>query len=159
MPARGEQQQIGEVQIVCQARCQRMRLEMVDGQDRLAETQGDGLARGQSHQDPADQARASSCGHSIEIGQADPRLFHRLADQPIEDIDMGAGGDFGNDAAKRTMLGDLRADPVRQDPAGAVPFKLDNGSGGLVAGCFDTENANHAATLVLNGKTARLYDG
>ena len=53
---------------------------------------------------------------------------------------MGAGRDFGHDAAIRRMLLGLRADDVGQDFPRAIPLALDHGSRGLVAGGLDSQH-------------------
>ena len=66
MAAGGEQQQIGKGEPAVEPRDQRVRLEMVDGDERLAGRQRHALARHQPDQHAADQARPRRRGDAVE---------------------------------------------------------------------------------------------
>ena len=97
----------------------------------------------------ADQARPGGRGDAIERREGHIGLRHRLGDDAVEGFDMGAGGDFGDDAAERGMLVDLRQHDVGQNAAAlAVRGEFDHGGGGFVAGRFDAED-DHGFVRVL----------
>ena len=57
-------------------------------------TMRDRLGHGQADDHAADQARSGRRGDAVEGGESDLRLAHRLGDDGIKGLDMGAGGDF-----------------------------------------------------------------
>ena len=69
MPAGDKQQQIREVEVgIGEARRQRMALEMVDRDQRLARRERQALAGEQRDHHSADQARARGRGDRIDVG-------------------------------------------------------------------------------------------
>ena len=143
MAARDEQQQVGKLDAVRQACGQGMGLKVVHGHEGLSGGQGQSLAGGQTHHDAADEAGACGSGDGVEIGKVAACVGERALDQPINHLDMGAGGNFGHDAAIGGMFCDLAHDLVGEDRAAAVGLKLDDGRSGLVTGGFDSQNAHH----------------
>ncbi len=117
-----------------------MRFEMIDGDQRLVVRKRNGLRRRQPDDDAADQARTGGGGNAVEAREGDLRLVHRLGDDVIERLDMGAGGDLGHHAAEFGVLADLRQHDIGQDLAAPVRGPADHGRGGLVAGCLDAED-------------------
>ncbi len=113
---------------------------MVDRDQWLAVHERDRLGHGQADDDAADQARPGGRGDAVEGGERNPRLVHRLGDDGIECLDMGAGGDFRYYAAELGMFADLRKDDVGQDAALSVVGPLDYGGGRFVAGGFDAQD-------------------
>ena len=81
MPARGEENEIGKSDTGGEARGQRVRLEMVDGDERLAAGQRHALARHQPDQHAADEARPGGGRHAVEILGRDARPPERAGDQ------------------------------------------------------------------------------
>ena len=140
--ARGEQQQIGKREPAVQARDQRVRLEMVDGDQRLAGRQRDSFARHQADEHAADQSGSGRGGDAVEIARPDAGAFERASDQRVDDFDMGARGDFRHDAAISGMGRDLAHHLVGKDFAGSVGPEFDDRRGGLVAGGLDSQNAH-----------------
>ena len=74
------------------------------------------------------------------LGELQLRLAHRLGDDVVEHLDMGAGGDLRHHAAEGGVLVDLRQDDIGQDPAAAGLRPLDHRRRGLVAGRLDAEH-------------------
>ena len=97
-----------------------MRFEMIDRDQRLVVGERDGLRRRQPDDDAADQPRPRGGGDAVEAFEGDLRLGHRLGDDVIERLDMGAGGDLRHHAAEFGVLADLRQDDVGQNLAAAV---------------------------------------
>ncbi len=118
-----------------------MAFEMIDRQQRQPARRREALGRHQADNDAADQAGAGGCRHTVEIVPADARFVHRLGDQPVEMLDMGAGGDFRHNAAKGRMFGDLRENDVGENFAPGVRACAAAHDGGsrLVAACLDAE--------------------
>ncbi len=81
MPARGDEDEKGEGDAVRQSRGQRVRLEVVDGDERLAARQRDPLARHQPNKHAADEAGTCCRGHSVEILGRDFGPRQRARDQ------------------------------------------------------------------------------
>ena len=102
--------------------------------------QRDRLGGGEPDDDAADQAGAGGGGDAVEVAEAHIGLDHRLGDDVVEHLDMGARGDLRHDAAKGRVLVDLRQHDVGQDLAVTVVGALDHRRGRLVAGRLDAEN-------------------
>ncbi len=121
MPARHQQQQIGEANILGETRRESMRFQMVHSHQRLAERQSQRLAGREPHQHPADQARSSRCRDAIEVRHGDARLVEGIVDHPVEDLDMGARGNLRttppNGACSFTCER-MRFDRMRRVPSG-----------------------------------------
>ena len=62
-----------------------------------------------------------------------------LADQPGQDFDMGAGGDFRDHAAERPVRVILSDDRLGED----LPIAADQRRGAVVAGGFKGEDQRH----------------
>ena len=58
-------------------------------------------------------------GDLVQVVKGQLRLVHRLRDEMVEHLDMGARGNLRHDAAKGGMLGDLRHHHLRQHAAAA----------------------------------------
>ena len=83
-----------------------------------------------------DEARCVGYGDSVDVVNGKVGVFERFIDDGLDGFDMGASGDFRNDASVFGMDIDLRDDNVRQN-MGAV---CDDGGGGFVAGGFDSQD-------------------
>ena len=81
-------------------------------------------------------------GDAVEFARADVRALQRAADQRVDDFDVGARRDFGDDAAIGGMRGDLADQLVGENFAGPVRPQPDDGGGGLVASGLDSQNAH-----------------
>ena len=115
MPARGDKHEKGEGDAVRQARGQRVRLEVVDGDERLAARQRHALARHQPNKHAADEARTGRGRHAVEILGCDFRPRERPRDQEVDDLDMGARRNFRHNPAERRVRGDLTHQLVGED--------------------------------------------
>jgi hypothetical protein len=113
---------------------------MVDCGERLFVDQRDRLGRGQPDDDAADQSGPGGGRDPVDIGKRATGFDHRLGDDEIECLDMGAGGDFRHHAAEGSMLADLREHDVGQDLAAPLVRPLDHRRRGLVAGRLDAEH-------------------
>ena len=157
MAAGDEQQKIGKRLVLGEPDGERMTLEMVNGLERLVVGEGERLGGHDSHQHAADQAGSAGRRDSVQIGKTEPRLGQRLAHQSVEPLEMGTGGDFGNDPAEPAMLGELAVDDIGQDRAArsartgpTCRRRLDNGDRRFVAARFDAQYA-HACLLASGG--------
>ena len=146
MAAGSEKQAIGERRGVGQPRRQRVRLQMVDRDQRLAVRERDRFGHGQADDDAADQAGTGRRGDAVERGKGVVRIAHCLGDDGIECLDMRAGGNFRHDAAERGMLVDLRENHVGQNAAVARLGPFDQGSARLIAGRLNAED-DHVCTI------------
>ena len=108
MATRDEQQQEREGETVGQARGQRVRLEMIDGNQRQPMHEGDGFGRDEPDDQAADEAGAGGRGHAREVLEPEPSLVHDLTDKAIQALDVSARRDFRDDAAIARMLYKLR---------------------------------------------------
>ena len=90
--ARNEKQKIGERDVVGEPRRQRMAFEVVDGDERLPEGEGEGLAGREAHHDAADQSPgpAAAAMPSRSFEPPSRPFAERAFDQPIDDLHMGA---------------------------------------------------------------------
>ena len=130
-----------------------MRLEMVDGEERLAGRQRHALAGHQADQHAADQARAGRRGDAVELRpRLRPAVRERASDQPVDDLDMGARGDLRHDAAIGRVGGDLAHHLVGENLARAVGAQPHHRRRGLVAGGFDSQDPHSAAVYTLGAR-------
>ncbi len=141
--AAGNQQQIGEGDVVGESRAQGMAFEMVDRVERLVVHGRDRLGHGDTDDNAADQARPGGRGDAVEIGEADPGLAHGGFDQRAEMLQMRAGGDFGHHATVWLVLVELGEQRLGQHPAPVV----DHGGGRFVAARFDAQD-NHRGAIM-----------
>jgi hypothetical protein len=94
---------------------QRVRLEVVDGDERLAARQRHTLARHQPNKHAADESRTSRGRHAVEILGRDFGPRERARDQQVDDLDMGARRDLRDNSAERRVCGDLAHQLVGKD--------------------------------------------
>ena len=92
-----------------------MRLEVIDGDERLAAGQRHPLARHQPDEHAADEARTRRRRNAIEILGRDFRPRERARDERVDDLDMGARRDLRHNAAERGVRGDLAHHLVGED--------------------------------------------
>ncbi len=81
MPARGDEHEKGEGDAFQKPRGQRVRLEMVDRDERLAARQRHALARHQADEHAADEARTRRGRDAVEVLGGDLRPLERAGDQ------------------------------------------------------------------------------
>ena len=79
------------------------------------------------------------CGHRRKLGKANARLFHRAANDTVEQIDMGARRDLRHHAAEGGVFLGLRADDIGQNPPRPVTQALDHAGCGFIAGGLDAQ--------------------
>ncbi len=76
-----------------------MAFEVIDGDQRLVCRQRQRLGHDQPDEDTADQAGAGGCRYGVNVVKLHSRFGEDILDQLGEDLDMGASGDLGDDAA------------------------------------------------------------
>jgi hydroxymethylbilane synthase len=130
-----------------QPRGEGMALEMIDRNERQAGRQSDGLGRAHANEHARKQPRSGGCCDAVEIRNPALCLRESTGDQSVQVGNMGPGGNFGNDATVRRMLGQLREHAIGQDAAAAYRGAADNGGGSLVAGGLDTENGERGGVI------------
>ncbi len=140
VPAGGEEQAIRKRRAVGEPRGQRMRLEMIDRDQRFLAHQRDRLGGGQPHDHAADQPGPGGGGDAVEAGEAAPGLLHRLADDQVERLDMGARRDLRHHPAIGPMLRHLAEHHIGKDLARPRRNPAHDGGRGLVATRFQAKN-------------------
>ena len=143
---------------------ERVRLEMVHGDEGQPARERDGLPRGDADDQPADQPRPRRGGDAVDLVEAETSFGQRLGDENIEQLDMGARGDLRHDAAELGVERKLRAHHIGEDDALAACLAPHQGGGGLVAARLDAEHdevawvgsSSHDASL--QGKTGAIEE-
>jgi hydroxymethylbilane synthase len=137
MPAREQEQQIGEGEAARhkarQARRQRMALEVIDGDERLACREGQALGQPRADQKAADQPRPGRGRDSAEIRRPQTCLMERMRDHGGKMREVRAGGNFRHHAAERRMIVKLAQHMLGDD----APVRREDGHRRLIAGGFD----------------------
>src|SRR4029077_996451 len=87
-------------------------LEVVHGDERFAERQGQHFAVGDADEERADQAWALRDGDRVEVGERDLRLFECFAYYRHDLAEVLAGGEFWDHAAVLAVDADLRGDDI-----------------------------------------------
>ena len=130
--------------------------EMVDAVERQPERRGQTL-RG-AHADHERPGQSGSCGHRdrVEIAEGDPGLIARGDDRGTDRLDVGAGGDLGDDTAEPDVVVHRRRHRVRQQRAPAH-----DAHPGLVARGFDAEDEGvaHRLSVPRCGSPTRASSG
>ena len=150
MPARDQEQQIGAVHPFGQAWGQRVTLQMVHPDQRLARAKGDPFGAHHPRQHPADQPRPRRRRDEIHLGKRNPGLRQRRLRRDIEHFGMCAGGDFRHDAAIGAVQLLLPRHDIGQDiarPLGPAIRKPrpHHGGAGVVATRFEREDGDGLA--------------
>ena len=140
MPAGGEEQAIRKGRGVGEAGGERVRFEMIDREQRLAVHECDRLRGGEADDHAADEAGTGGGGDPVELDKAFSRRAHRLGDDHVERLDVGARSDFRHHAAECGVLRDLREHNIGQDFSRTRLGPLDHRRRGLVAGRLDAEH-------------------
>lgn len=86
---------------------------------------------------PPDQAGSGGGGNGINGAEWLAAFLNGTLKNTVENADVGAGGDLGDDTAKGGMFVNLGIDDVGQDLCPPIAMASDNGGGGLVAACLD----------------------
>ena len=119
-----------------QERREEVTLQMVDRDERDSAREGERLAGREPDEKRADQPGPGGRRDQIDLLDRRVSLGERLLEGDREVLEVRAGRDLGNDAAVRSVRGELRGDDVREHAA--VP--VEDRNGGLVAGSFDAED-------------------
>jgi len=153
MTTGNEQEQKRKFDLVREPGGQRMRFEMIDGEEGLVVGEGQRLGRHHPHHYTADQAGPAGGGNAVELGEIEAGDGQGVLDQPVDALEMGARGDFRHHAAEAAMLGQLAINHIGQDLAersiargAADGWRFDDGDGRFVAACFNSHHT-HACLL------------
>ncbi len=117
---------------------------MIDAQQRLIRRQRQALGVIDADQQRTDQTRSARHGDGVKLRRGHAGVVQRLIDDVADRLDVGARGEFREDAAVFGVQVDLRGDDV-----GDNRLAVDHdGGGGLVAGRFNAENCGHVKHLI-----------
>ena len=148
MPAREQQQQIGEgrrglIQHARDARGQRVPLQVIDREKRNAARDGHALGEAAADDQPADQPGTRRPGHRGEVTIAQPRFLQHPRGKARQGGQMRARRDLGHHAAEAGVLRLLAENRLGQDAAMAV----EDGGRGLVAARLQTQHSDNTGTF------------
>ncbi len=101
---------------------------------------------------PISPGPAAAATPSIGV-EAEAGFLHRLRDDGVQHLHMGAGGDLRHHAAESRVLFDLRQHHIGEDAPAAVLGAFDHRGRGLVAGGFDAED-DHGFLMRHPGRAA-----
>ncbi len=118
-------------------------LEVVHGHERHVPDQRQGLRRGDADEQRADEAGPVGGGDGVDLGVGDAGLHDGLGDHRVQHLDVGTGGDLGDDAAVAGVAVDLAGDHRGQLHLAVA----DHGRRGLVAGALDAEDRAHGGEV------------
>ncbi len=123
VPARHQQhhERPGKVAMVQQSR-EEMALQMVDAHEREPPSERQSLGLAHTHEQGADEARAHSCGDSVDRGhlgrlERQPCLFEGALHHDSEDLEVSTARQLWNDPAKSRVDVDLACHHRRADIA------------------------------------------
>ena len=136
---------------------ERVRLEMIDRDERDAAPERDRLGGDDADDEPADQAWPCCRRDAIDLIERKPRLVERLKDRGIEQLDMGARRDLRHHPAIDLVQVELRAHHVRQDLAAPVGLEPNQGGSRLVAARLDAENGQRGALAARHRAFYRVW--
>jgi hypothetical protein len=120
-----------------------MALDMIDGDERQALSEGEGFGIGDSHQERSCQTRPCGDGNGVEVIEGDVGLGESGTNDGHDGAQVLAAGDLRHDSAVTGVSCDLGSDNGREG-AGST---LDNCGGGFVAGGFYAEDEASLAHL------------
>jgi hypothetical protein len=89
--------------------------EVIDPDERLVRSPREPLRRQQPDEQRAGEPRAVRDGDAVHVGEREPRLLERAADDPGERERVVSGGDLGHYPSEGRVQLDLAAHDVRQD--------------------------------------------
>jgi len=110
--------------------------EVIHGDERFAEREGENFAVGHADDEGAGEAGALGDGDGVDFSESDFCLVERFAHDWDDFAEMLARGQFGNNAAVFAVDVDLRGDDAGEDAAAVG----DDSGGGFVTGGFDAED-------------------
>ena len=140
MAAGHEQKQIGKMELgVAQHRRQRVALEMIERDQRLAGGQRQPFGGHEADHHSPDQAGTGGGGDGVDLSEIDPCFGQNRLDQPRQNLDVRTGRNFGDNPSIRAMRLALIGDAVCKN----APVGGDQSRRGLVAARFDAEDQAH----------------
>ncbi len=142
--ARNQQKKIGKRAGGAKSGAERMGLQMIDRAKGEVMGERQRLGADQPGDQPADQTRPGGDRDGGQIGEIAPGVLHGAGDHPVQMEAVGAGGEFGDDAAIGLMFR-LRADYVGENLRASRPAPAHDRGGGFIAAALDSQNGQHAA--------------
>ena len=122
--------------------------EMVDGDERLVGSEGEGLGVAESDEQGTGEARALGYGDGVDgfVGLAG--VFEGLAHHGNDGAQMFARSQLGDDASEGLVRGDLRIDDVGDQFFAGT----NDGGSGFVAGRLDAEDVSVGHRFIVRGR-------
>jgi hypothetical protein len=122
VPAGGDQAEEGRLERLAAPHAEEVGgdvpLQVIHRRERQPPRGGEGLGGGEPHQQRPHQPGSARDGHQADVIERDPGLLQRARDHEVDELQMLARGDLGNDAAKTIVH--LRGDRIRAHGAPAV---------------------------------------
>jgi hypothetical protein len=113
--------------------------QVIDRDQRLAQSQRHAFGGGQAHHHPADQAGSGRRRHPVNVIAPDMGLVQGAGDHRIQDLQMGAAGDFRHHAAIGRMGSDLAGDDTGKDGSRSRRQPAHHRSRGFIAAGLDPQ--------------------
>jgi len=110
--------------------------EVVDGDERFLQREGERLGVGDADEQGAGESGAFGDGDGVEVGECEAGAGDGLAHDGDDVAQVLARGELRHDAAEDGVHLHLRGDDVGED----LRARAHDGCGGLVAGAFDAED-------------------
>ena len=117
-----------------------MTFQVVDCNQRLICSGRQGFGCDQPNHYTADQPRPRRCGNRIDLVQSDACIPQSSRDDLINQLDMGPGCDFGDNASIRAVLFQLAEHHVREDFAGTGWKAPDHRGGRFITTRFQSQD-------------------
>ncbi len=125
--------------------------EMIHGDERLAQREGQRFGIGDADQQRAGESGAAGDGDCVNILEANVSLSKRSAHHGDDIPQVLARGEFGDDSAEERMSGNLRGHDIGEGLATAANHRCRR----FVAGAFDSQNEAGARARVDFGGISR----
>ncbi len=122
--------------LIFEERCVEMGLHVVDPDERDVPCHGQGLGRGDTHEQRSDQPGPDGAGDGVDPFGLDARLDDRPGDDRVEQVEMGTAGNLGHHTAVLRVQVDLRRHHAGQHVVTAHHQRR----GGLVAAGLDAQD-------------------
>lgn len=113
-----------------------MRLEMMDSVEGFIPEDGESAGSKSADEKRPDETRGMSDGNGVNIGSGDASVAKGLVDDGEDGFEVGAGGDFGDDASVSSKNVDLRDNDITKN----MNAIFNDGSSGFITGGFDGED-------------------
>ena len=110
-------------------------VEVIDRHQRLAVCRRQRLRRAQPDQQRADQPWALGDRDLVDLGEARAGLLERGGHHAVDQLQVVARGDLGDDSAVALVERSLGGDHVREDPR-----PVDDGGAGVITRRFESED-------------------